>query len=108
MNLEQLREKLPGSGRRSYSVNSSEEYKKATEEFGNLITVYVASKMAEVSQQRIYNLMDQGKFTRIILYGVVHVAYGEFETWRMSPRTVGRPRTRAKENKPSLLPKEKI
>lgn len=108
MNLEQLREKLPGSGPRSLIVNSGEEYKKTTEEFGSLITVYVASKMAEVSQQRIYNLMDQGKFTRIVIYGVVHVVYGEFETWRMSPRRAGRPRTQAKENKKSLIPKESI
>lgn len=98
MNLKRLRKKLPGSKAKSLIVNSIEGYKRITEVVGILITTHVASKMAKVSQQRIYRLINRGMFVRIVVFGVVHVAYGEFETWRRSPRVPGRPRKEATNN----------
>ncbi len=93
MDLEKLRKKLPSSGPVTLCVNTSEGYNETVEQHGHLILPYIASMMANTSQQRIYSLIDQGKFTKIVVFGVVHIPHREFQRWQESPRTAGRPRT---------------
>ena len=74
-------------------VTTPEAFQEAVDHFGVLITPYVASIMAQVSKQRIYNLMEQGKFTKIVVFGTIHISRIEFEKWAKSLRKPGRPKT---------------
>lgn len=91
--MERLRKKLPSSGPVTLCVQTPEGFNQVVEDYGVLITPYIAAMIAKVSQQRIYNLIEQGKFTRFVLFGVLHLSHLEFEKWRKSPRKVGRPKT---------------
>ena len=73
-------------------INTSEAFREAVYHFGVLIPPHVAAKMADVTNQRIQNLIAQGKFTKIVVYGGVHISQIEFEKWNSSPRQAGRPR----------------
>jgi len=97
--MERLRKKLPNSGPVTVRVNTPEAMNEAIDKHGTLITAFVASRMAKVSEQRIYSLLDQGKFTIIVAYGVAHVPHLEFERWRKSARKCGRPRNPERENR---------
>lgn len=97
--MERLRKKLPSSGPVTVRVHTPEALKEAIDKHGNLITAFVASKMAKVSEQRIYSLLEQGRFTIIVAYGVVHIPHLEFERWRRSPRKRGRPSNKEREQR---------
>lgn len=73
-------------------VDTPEAFKEVTYHFGVLIPPHAAAKMAGVTNQRIQNLIAQGKFTKIVVYGGVHISQIEFEKWNLSPRRAGRPR----------------
>lgn len=90
--MEKLRKELPSSGPVTLCVDTPEGFKEVVDDYGAIITPYIAAMIAKVSPQRIYALIEQGKFTRIVLFGVVHVSHREIEQWQKSPRKVGRPR----------------
>lgn len=73
-------------------VDTLEAFNEVAYHFGVLIPPHAAAKMAGVTNQRIQNLIAQGKFTKIVIYGAVHISQIEFEKWNSSPRKVGRPR----------------
>jgi hypothetical protein len=77
-------------------VTTPEGFKEAVDHFGILLAPYQAAIIANVSKQRIYNLIEQGKFTKIVLFGMVHISQIEFERWAKSPRMSGRPRSPGK------------
>ena len=72
-------------------VNTPEAFKEVVYHFGMLMAPHVAAKLAGVTNQRIQNLIRQGKFTRIVVFGGVHISQIEFEKWNSSPRKAGRP-----------------
>ena len=81
-------------------VNTPEAFKEVVYHFGMLMAPHVAAKLAGVTNQRIQNLIRQGKFTRIVLFGGVHISQIEFEKWNSSPRKAGRPRREEKNSAP--------
>ena len=90
MQLEWLRKKLPSSGPVPLRVKTSAAYKEILEQHGQLITPYFAARLARVSRQRIYQLLEQGKFTIVVAWGVVQLPLAEFERWENSKRKPGR------------------
>lgn len=73
-------------------VNTAESFEAVTQQYGTLITPFVASAMAGVTNQRIYALIEAGKFTKIVVYGVMQIPKKEFDQWNRSAREAGRPR----------------
>lgn len=73
-------------------VETTRQLRRVHEEWGALISIVAAANVADVSRERIYHLLDEGRFTRFVLWGVAYVALDEFEQWNGSERSVGRPR----------------
>ena len=82
-------------------VDTPETFKEVAYHFGVLIPPHAAAKMAGVTNQRIQNLIAQGKFTKIVIYGAVHISQLEFEKWNSSPRQAGRPKRKKNNSAPA-------
>ena len=81
-------------------VETSAAYKEIIEQHGQLITPYFAARLARVSRQRIYQLLEQGRFTIVVAWGVVQLPLAEFERWENSERKPGRvPKRRRRHRK---------
>ena len=87
-------------------INTPEAFREVAYHFGVLMPPHVAAKMAGVTNQRIQNLIAQGKFTKIVVYGGVHISQLEFEKWNSSPRQAGRPRRKKNISPPVETPSE--
>jgi len=71
-----------GQGVAVYRVCSPAEFKLVVCRFGSPLPVSICASLAEVSRSRIYNLIDFGRFTRLVVFGQVMVGSSEFSQWR--------------------------
>lgn len=72
-------------------VNTEAELEQVIQEHGVLITCSAAAAMAGVSDQRIQALIELGKFTKFVIFGLIQISKREFDQWKNSARTSGRP-----------------
>ena len=90
-------------------VESVEALSLIVSQYGPLITPFMASQMAHVTHQRIYALLEQGRFKKVLVFGVVHMPARDFDAWAHSSRKGGRPSLQKKGclsatiSEPSLL-----
>lgn len=54
-------------------ANTMTEFAQVIQKHGHLITPSLAAQFIKVSPARIYNLIDEGRLTKIVVYGVIHV-----------------------------------
>lgn len=74
---------LPVQEKRQVVIWTQEALEAAIAEYGHLITVSLAAQLCEVSRERIYHLIEEARFTRIVAFGHVHVALRQVNqyTW---------------------------
>jgi hypothetical protein len=62
-------------------VKSLEQFTDAIDDFGVLVTPYVAAQFAGVCRRRIYNMIEEGTLQKVVVYGVVHLPLGQLERY---------------------------
>jgi hypothetical protein len=74
------------------SAETQQEFDAVVREHGPLLTPYMASVVGGVSRQRIYELIELDRFTKVVAFGIVMVPMREIENFRETRRGAGRPR----------------
>jgi hypothetical protein len=60
-------------------------------EHGRLIPMQFCADLADVSKQRIFTLVEEGRLVRMDVNGHPHITANSFEEWAKSERKAGRP-----------------
>lgn len=69
-----------------------DEYIELTKATGGFVCGSEAALLADVSTQRIYDLMKEGRLPTVVVFGQRFLKLPELRAWILSPRKAGRPR----------------
>jgi hypothetical protein len=79
-------------------IDQWNEFKTLVRSKGTMIPPMIAARIANVSKQRIYQLVDSGTLEHVRIQGHGFITEISFTAWLTSPRTTGRPSSDAEPN----------
>jgi len=63
-------------------VEDMATFAEAIRRHGPLLAVGMAAQLTGRSRQRLYLLVDSGRFTKLSLFGQVHIPIAELQAWQ--------------------------